>query len=252
MQQAAEATRTQRLYNLSYDSLILHCPGPMRVEENPFRSQWIDACETYFGDQEIKGNAISDERLTIVTYNNHEAECLLEAVAKHRGLDPLVVLGKHVTSWQWIEKIRLVYDYLASGACRTEYLLCLDGDDILIVGQPKEIVDRYRELDCRILFCNTRGDQPPSPECWDFENSVPRYTDPLHRHLNAGGYIGETAYIQECLAEILAAYERRKPWCFSEWGFDDQLAWRQLHRREYPRIQVDAGCRVFLRFDEDR
>ena len=31
--------------------------------------------------------------------------------------------------------------------------------------------------------------------------------------------------------------------------FDDQLAWRHLHRQEYPRIQVDSSSRIFRRYD---
>jgi hypothetical protein len=30
------------------------------------------------------------------------------------------------------------------------------------------------------------------------------------------------------------------------YGFDDQLAWRHLHRRYYPEIKVDAARRVFV------
>lgn len=245
-------TPNQTLYGLRYDSLILHCPRPMRVKQNPFHTQWEEACRTLLSDPSVRGSCHNDPRLTVLTYNTSSTPCLLEQCAAHIGLNGLIVLGRSVKKWQWIEKVRLVAEYLQSGACQSEYLLCLDGDDVLILSSAEEILSRYLDTRCEILFCNTRGDQPPSPECWEFENSVTEYTDPLHRHLNAGGYIGRVSYIQDCLREILNGHESAENWCFSKSGFDDQLAWRHMHRSRYPGIKVDAACRIFLRFDEDR
>jgi len=241
-------TRRQRLYGLSHDALILHCPAPQRIPPNPFRRDWRRACERFFADESTRGRFSCPPELTIVTYSNRDEPVLIERCLRHLGIDHYTVVGEGVTAWSWLHKVSLAHELMASGGAPTEYILCLDGDDVLLLGDPAEVLARWRELGTRLLFCGTRGDQPSSPESWAFENSV--YDDPLHRHLNAGGFVGETAYAQACLEEILAG--AKEPWTHSTLGFDDQLAWRHLHRHRFPEIKVDASCRVFLRFDEDR
>jgi len=243
-------TRAQERYGLSFDALILHCPEPMRVAPNPFRHVWQRALADFFADATTRGRFSCPPELTIVTYSNYAEPVLLERCLTHLGIERRVVVGRGVERWQWIHKVALVHELIEAGGVESEYVLCLDGDDVLLLGDPTEVVARWLATDARLLFCGTRGDQPPSPECWAFESSVS--DDPLHGHLNAGGYIGETAYVGERLAEIVAAAAAAEPWTQSEHGFDDQLAWRHEHRRRYPEIKVDAGCDVFLRFDEDR
>ena len=247
-----ERTRSQRLYGLRGDALILHCPAPMREPPNPFRHVWAQACRRFFADDALRGRFADPEDLTIVTYNTYGTELLLERCLRRLGLRRHVVLGRDVEQWQWIHKIALVAEHLDRAQDTTEYVMCLDGDDVLVIEDPAIALDRFRESGCELLFCGTRGDQPRSPECWDFENSVSEYADPRHRHLNAGAYIGRTEFVRDRLREILAAHAAAEPWCFSRYGFDDQLAWRHMHKRHYPDIKIDAACRVFLRFDEDR
>jgi hypothetical protein len=245
-------TRTMRMYGLGSDALVLHCPGPQRIAPNPFRHSWARACERFFADEQSDGAFADHDDLTIVTYSNYEHEVLLELCLRRLGLRRFHVLGQGITDWQWLHKVSLTLDLLESGVVQTRYVMCLDGDDVLIVGDPALAVARLRETGARLLFCGTRGNQPPSPECWEFENSVPEYRDPRHRHVNAGAFIGESQYLRTRLREISDAHAAGEPWCFSKWGFDDQLAWRHMHMRYHPEIKVDAGCRVFMRFDEDR
>ncbi|HUZ93816.1 MAG TPA: hypothetical protein VMU57_02785 [Edaphobacter sp.] len=240
------------MYGLGYDGFILHCPGPQRLHPNPFRRHWAKACRNFFKDKTLCGRFTDPANLTIITYNTRPEEELLERCLRHLGLKEFVVLGRELKAWNWLSKISLVYDYLESGACNTDYIVCLDGDDVLIVSDPNLILKRFHEAKCKVLFCNTRGNQPPSQECWDFENSVAMEHDLYHRHLNAGGYVGRRAYVHECLKEILDHAHLESPWCISPFGFDDQLAWRHLHRRYYPDIKVDVRCNLFVRFDEDR
>jgi hypothetical protein len=242
----------QRRYGLRWDALVLHCPGPERSPLNPFHVQWVAACDAFFGDATTRGTVADHDALTIITYNNRPEPQLLECCLDHLGLHRYVVLGKGLADWRWSYKIELVHEYLSSGTCMTKYVLCLDGDDVLVLADPALILERYLELGCEMLFCGTRGDWPPSEQCAAFEDSVAADADPAHRHLNAGGYLATTAFLAARLEEIVTAMAGRAPWCTAEHGFDDQLAWRHLHRRHHPSIRVDAGCRVFLRFDEDR
>lgn len=238
-------------YGTTKEAVIYHCPYPMRVASNPFHTEWEAAIATALSDPALAGAGRGLDDLTVITYNNRPEACLLERNFDHLGAE-LVVLGREVTEWSWAHKITLVEDYLRGGTCTTPYLLCLDGDDVIVAGDPTVLVDRFTRTGAEVIFCGTRGNQPYSAECWDFENAVGVDQDPLHRHLNAGCYLGHTAYVADRLAEIAAAIEQGESWCRAEGHVDDQLAWRQLHRREHPMIRVDAECRLFLRFDEDR
>jgi len=248
-----DRSRTQQLHGLSSpEAFILHCPAPQRARSNPFRRVWVDTCARYFADETLRARFSDPEDLTILTYNNKPEAGLLERSLEFLGLTRYVVVGRGVETWTWLHKVSLVLDYLDADLCETTHLMCLDGDDVLVVDDPALALDRFEESGSELLFAGTRGNQPSSPECWEFENSVPEYRDPRHRHLNAGGYIGKTSYIQARLREIVAAGAAGESWCFSRYGFDDQLAWRQMHRHRYPEIKVDADCRIFVRFDEDR
>jgi anthranilate synthase component II len=246
-----DRTRSQRMYGLRSDALILHCPDPMRRPPNPFRHVWTEACRRFFADETLRDRFTDPDDLTILTYNTYDEEVLLERCLRRLGLRRHVVLGRHVEEWQWIHKIALVAEYLEHNRA-TEYVMCLDGDDVLVIGDPALALERFREIGSEMLFCGTRGDQPSSPECSQFENAVSEVADPWHRHLNAGAYLGRTEFVRARLREILAAHAAREPWCSSPYGFDDQLAWRHMHLRHHPDIRIDAACRVFLRFDEDR
>lgn len=245
-------TTRQRRYGLSRDALILHCPNPLRSASNPFHVKWIQACTSFFADESLHGTFYNHQELTIITYNNRGVPCLLERCLAHLGVTELVILGADKNDWRWEYKISLVRDYLRSGSCRTEYVLCLDGDDALFLADPGLILHRFLRSDCQMLFCNTVWDWPHSPQCRQFEESVATRADLVHCHLNAGGYLARRSYLTARLDEILEAITHNRAWGFAQHGFSDQLAWRYLHRRYYPAMRVDSSCRIFMRFDHNR
>jgi len=217
-----------------------------------FDIEWLAACQLALSDDELRGNCDGLDGITVVTYCNRGEQTLLESGLDFLGFRNYAILRTAATPWDHLYKLTLLLDWLASGRCGTEYLLCLDADDNLFVNHPRLILDRFHEAGCEILFGATGADAPTSPECWAFENSVAEYTDPNHRHLNAGGFIGRSSFIATCAREILDASQADPTFCRSPKGFNDQLAWRHMHRRYYPRIKIDCGCRIFLRFDQFR
>lgn len=247
-----KASSRQPHYGLSRDALIIHCPGPLRSPGNPLHRDWDRACASFFADDSLRGAYASHADLTIITYNSYLLPCLLERCLAHLGVDGLVVLGRGKTDWTWEYKVSLVRDYLASDACRSEYVLCLDGYDVLVLSGPSVILRRFMRSGCQMLFCSTAWDWPPSPECRRFEESVTAPADRAHQHLNAGGILARRSFLEPRLAEIMDAAGKQRPWCFARHGFSDQLAWRHLHRRYYPAIRVDTSCDLFVRFDADR
>lgn len=188
------------------------------------------------------------EEVTFVTYHNYKFKCLIEACYEAYGIHGYVVLGRDVARWDWGAKVKLVLDYLESGACTTRYLLCTDADDVLMVRDPSTLLDRFRAYSCDLLFCNTFVDYPPNQECRDFE-TLKYYTHPLHCRLSAGAYVAERGMLERCLRELVAAYAESAPWTMYDGAFVDQLGWRHLHARHYPKIQVDYQSLIFKRYD---
>jgi hypothetical protein len=186
--------------------------------------------------------------VTFITYHNYQFKCLLERCYEAYGIRDFVVLGREVVQWDWGAKVRLVLDYLESGACATHYVVCTDADDVLMVSDPATVLDRFLACACDLLFCNTFVDYPPNRECRDFE-TLRYYTHPLHCRLSAGAYVAEKEALASCLRKLVAAYNENMSWARYDGAFVDQLGWRYLHSKYYPKIQVDHRCLIFKRYD---
>jgi hypothetical protein len=229
--------------------LVIHCPNPVRGPSTRWRQVWEQECAQLFANESIRGAVADHSELTIITYNNHGVPCLLERCLAHIGVENFVVLGQDKAAWSWEYKISLVWDYLRSGTPVTKYVMCLDGDDVLVMGSPQLILERFLQSQCEILFCNTPANWPPSTECWYFEDSVAGGAHPAHRHLSAGGYIGRSAYISDRLSDIVDGITNLNSSFLAPHGFSDQLAWRHMHRIHHPEIRIDTFASVFGRLD---
>ncbi|MGH9675220.1 MAG: glycosyltransferase domain-containing protein [Bryobacteraceae bacterium] len=248
----APAAKARNRYGLTHDPVIVHCPWPLRVRGGMFEQEWANACRTALSDEQLRGLARELDGITIVTYSNYGEKTLLERDLEFLGLENFVVLRTDARPWTQRYKLTLVLDWIAGGNCPTELLLCLDADDNLIVDDAGLIAERFRATECDILFGATPANAPPSTECWSFECSVAEYTDPQHAHLNAGSFLGRADFIENCAREILDSARLDPSFCEAPKGFSDQLGWRRMHRKYYPRIKIDHACRVFLRFDHLR
>lgn len=188
------------------------------------------------------------EDVTFITYHNYNFKCLIELCYEAHGIRDFVVLGRNVLRWDWGDKVKLVLDYLESGACTTRFVLCTDADDVLMVRNPSTILERFRTYSCDLLFCNTFVDYPPNKECRDFE-TLTYYSHPLHCRLSAGAFMAEKEALVPYLRELVEAYHGKVPWALYDGAFVDQLGWRYLHSRYYPKIQVDHRSVIFKRYD---
>jgi hypothetical protein len=243
-----DAVRRRR-YGLATDAVILHCPGPLRAPGNPIEPEWRQAQQRFFADDATKGAFGDDPGLTLITYNTLSEPSLLERCAQHLGVG-VTVLGSGLDDWKWEYKVTLVRDHLRAqdvGGC----VICLDGTDTLLLASPETVLARFRATGADVLFCSTSADWPPSDVHRRFEARVAADASPAHRYLNAN-YIGAVPHVIACLDEIVDGLRCGADWCRTAAGFDDQLAWRELHRRHHPSLQVDRQCTIFARFDEDR
>lgn len=244
-----DAAGRRARYGLATEAVVLHCPGPLRSSRNPVEPEWRRAQQQFFADEVSKRAFRDDPGLTLITYNTLPESSLLERCAHHLGFS-VTVLGRGLRDWRWEYKVTLVRDHLRAHEV-VGCVMCLDAADTLLLTGPETLLARFRVTRAGVLFGSTGSDWPPSEPHRRFEASVAADALPAHRHLNAS-YIGTVPDVAACLDEIAEGLQSGMDWCRAEHGFDDQLAWRELHRRHYPRLQIDKHCTIFARFDESR
>ena len=188
-----------------------------------------------------------DTNIAFVTYSNYSHLTLVEKCYRKYGIQPFV-LGKSVSNWSWLQKIILVRELMDELPVAMEYIVATDASDVIVVNDPALIIERFNQLDCDMLFCNTVADWPPNPDLAHFEaNCYP--TAPHHCHLSAGAYVARRSKLNLYLDAILDASKTQMEWTLHAGKFDDQASWRHLHRQHYPKIKVDHNSSVFCRFD---
>ncbi len=187
------------------------------------------------------------ENILFLTYNNRLSVSPIENCYKAYNI-PHVVLAQHEKKWDWMVKINSVLEYLQKNEIEQEYILATDANDVIMVNDPKLIIEFFEFYECGILFCNTNADWPANEKYKNFE-SLKYYTHQFHSHLSAGGYIARKEILIGYLEEIVSRYKKNDPELFFRGRFDDQLSWRSLHFRDYPKIKVDFRSLIFKRFD---
>ena len=228
--------------------LVFHANGGFRqplINKGPVYAEVIEKC--FF--QKQKKQYSKPKNLDILLCHNYPAVPLTERCLSHLGITGYQVLGRDISQFRNFYKIPLVLDYLKKHST-AEYILHLDARDVLLVDDPKIIVDRFTaSFSCDILFNAEKGSNPgfalglPAEDqqkiqtIEQFEQST--YTGPFF-YLNSGCFIGSRTAIVEMLEEAV-----------TQEGFlvsfpnSDQGIIRDIHRRWYPRIQIDHQCHIF-------
>jgi hypothetical protein len=217
---------------------LVHAPG--KLEESPW---WNPVKQAVFATNAGYGGC---ESLAIVTWNSGAPDPILsvrghtlgwfERSLAHFGV-PHVVLGGDIgAAWNNRMKLDLTIEFLARS--NREFVLGGDSSDVLLVADPRTMVDACRRHGARVLF-NAEKHQWPreARETARFERRVSR--GPF-RYLNSGLWIGRR---EDCLR----AFQSARRWADQLTAHlrSDQICWKYAYRELYPAIQVDWQCRVF-------
>ena len=203
--------------------------------------------EHLFGD--VEKQFCKPPNLDIVLCHNYSEAPLAERCLNHYGIRGFHVLGQHISKFRQFHKVPLVLEFLKTKSA-AEYVLYLDAKDVLVCGDPTILLERFVwEFSCDILFNAEKGSYPSSifglstsdtPKVSAIEHfEKATYRGPF-LHLNSGCYIGRRGALIELLEEAMAmeGYLESFP-------NDDQGIFRELHRKYYPRVQIDHACRIF-------
>ncbi|MBU0615647.1 MAG: hypothetical protein KJ601_06145 [Nanoarchaeota archaeon] len=230
------------------DALFFHKPhgSPDEGMTPEIIKRFEHLCKDFF-DKKPEKLTIKD--VTFITYNNSGKKSLIERCYDHWGITNYFVLAKDYKPWDWMGKVKPFLDFLTEGKCKTELIVATDANDVLIKNNPNRIIESFKSYQCQLLFCNTNSNWPPNKELNEFEKSKypgSRY----HNHLSAGALMGTSDFIQEMLESIIKMHKSGYSMFIHKGKFDDQLAWRHLHKQYYPKIKIDSRCKIFARFDE--
>jgi hypothetical protein len=130
-------------------------------------------------------------------------------------------------------KLENVLEYLEANILgKYDYVLFLDALDTTFLKQPTDLVEKFLELNCSIIFGAEQNLWPPTDFSHLYENKrvISRY-----KYLNSGTYFGYVEKIIEHLKEIV---EKR-------YIIDDQGTWT-IQYLVHDDIIIDQECNFFF------
>jgi hypothetical protein len=223
--------------NIQYDTtpIVIHNNGPYR--RRFFYN--LKSCLLSY-PRRIKAD---DLDITIFTWNNKPKKTCFERSLDSLGLDYFVI-GKKVVEWRNIIKIALNYEFLKR--VNTTYVMAADSRDVLLLDDPRGVVERMEALPGCLMLFNAERNHYPSRchtkafEKRIFEQSTKRAVSRegrYFRYLNSGAWVARTDFCRSLHEEALQV----KP----PFSRDDQGVYKVLYKRHYPSIQIDHDCEVF-------
>ena len=134
---------------------------------------------------------------------------------------PLQVYGRNIVKWRNSLKIGLCLNAFKS--ITTKYVIVLDATDVVIVQDPQLIVERFKELNCKMLYGVER------PRGNDFI---------VARHLNSGMFVGETEFCSMIYNEAYTRFLKLDVKC-------DQPYFKLLVHKFTDLIKYDIESHIF-------
>jgi len=187
-----------------------------------------------------------DDRLTILTWNNL-AKGVLEESLDLAGV-PHVVKGRDRVVWNNLMKFRFNLEVIDQ--VKTEYVMGLDSHDVLFLGKPKDVVDRFSTMDCSMLFNAETRFYPDLRVDYYQKNKVFQQSISQSKfcYLNAGAWIGR----REFCREFWQSCREVKFWEMVDCSDPpklyscDQSVIHGVFNKYHPKVTLDYHCNIFL------
>lgn len=166
--------------------------------------------------------------------SSHETrETSIERTFKYFKV-PYVMKGRGTKGWVNTMKAGLLADYLPN--INTKYTMGIDSHDVVLLKDANGIIDTFEnDFDCDMLFNGELISYPENKELATFEKSI--YEDSPFRYLNSGVWIAKTEFLKSVIGDILEFRSSRPK--------SDQEIYRKLHKKYFPRVQIDSHCKIF-------
>lgn len=216
----------------------------------------------------VKGRLKCPSHLTILLIHNYNYMPIAERSLRYVGINNFKVL-KVAFNGQWRNTLKLLElkKFLDSGDCKTEYLIFFDSNDVVLRDDPKKAIEYLQGEDCDLLFSNTEfaGGYECMPGVREWTDQIAREKGYGKRYINSGVYIGKTSFLREVISAATAyvtdhdltpeEYKNlRRKGVLSEnlpsfpYGVgSDQVIFRYLHPKFYPKMKLDYEGKLALR-----
>jgi hypothetical protein len=251
--------------------LVIHAPGFMHSMEkihihmaiNPY---WMPIVRNWEKEAPRLCEKETKNELTIITWNSTGVKGYCEKSLEKLGLDYLC-LGKDIKEWCFINKITTALEVINS--IKTPYVMALDCFDVIILRAPYEAVQKFKKMNCDMLF---NGEKNYHPDFGLMTTGNYAITDKWKKYeislaksewkfLNAGALIAKTQFYREFLIKCLERHNaiKNSPESFPlpldsvykkypdyKISNDDQLISHWMHCDYCPRIKVDYKMEIFF------
>lgn len=216
-------------------------PSVIHRNGNPpeWEARWEHIVAAFL--QETQQAAEPCSEMTVITWNTRPTTSLAERCLDRWGVRCLT-LGRRLPEWR--NDMKLYLNAEALEHVRSEYVMAVDADDVLVISEPREILAAFKLFECDLVFSAEKQSWPPVRLLSEFEEAI---SESAYRYLNSGAWVGKTEvcrrFFRDCLQEddgdIVAAHLIRAVFR------DDQGRTRKTFRRYHPAAKLDYHCRIF-------
>ena len=251
--------------------MIIHAPGLqhsirkkiIHMSINPY---WIPIVKNWEQEAPMPCRKETKDELTIITWNSTGIKGYCERSMEKMGVSYLC-LGANIKKWRFIDKITTALEIIDS--INTPYVMALDCFDVLLLRDPYEAVEKFKKMDCDMLF---NGEKNYHPDLgimtignYSITDKWKKYEESIAKSewkfLNAGALIAKTEFYKEFLIKSLERHEAiknnpeslqlprdpvYKKYPEYKVSNDDQLIDHWIYHDFHPRIMIDYKMEIFL------
>jgi hypothetical protein len=226
------------IYNIKHNTYptIIHCPGRKNTK------LW-DKLVSFYLKKSNSEKKIKSEDFITVTWNNKNYKSILEKSLDVIGLE-YNVLGKEIKDWKNPIKISLIINFLKK--VNTKYVIGLDSSDILVLEDLNNIIKKFKNFNCKMLFnCGPIKHPPVEREFNAIQEILGKnYDSP---YLNGGAWIGEKnfclSFFEFCAEQRIYDVDPLNEW----WDLSEQFYIKSAFAKKnnYKKIKLDYESKIF-------
>ena len=215
------------------DFVTTHLCG-LHTRPSRRRSDYWEAAKRRIRDSAERPDYDADD-LEIGCWNNRNTRSVMEVYASVRGIANVVPLGGGVRVWKNSHKLKTLREALRRS--NKKYFLALDGDDLLLTGNPRKAIDAIRRSGAAAIYGGERNLYPFRQDWFEAELKLAG-RDAVFPFLNSGQAILDRERFLPLLESCLDAPAARV-------AESDQDRLHRLYIDHPDKIQVDAAGALF-------
>ena len=185
-----------------------------------------------------KGRFRKPDNLAILLLHNRDYKPIVEQGLDYLGIEGYSVVRPHLPQGAWRHSVKITAALDFARNCAEEYILYVDSDDAILIGDPERAIGLLHESGGEMLFSTTTyTDYELMPDLEDWFRQMARdagWTHAKNVNLNSGVFVAR----REVLIELLEAA--------AEYVTDNDLSLKEFEMkrdaRAMPGYPLGCGC----------